>query len=197
MIPKNDPMRLLHEILKGLDYKKLLCAYSNKGRKSAGPPIIMFKILVYAYMNRTYSSRDMARLCTRDINFIWLLRGFEAPSHNVINRFRKNRLIDGVMEDLFDQLVNLLFELDEIKFENLFVDGSKFEANTNRYTFKWKNSIVKYEAKLHEKIIKFLTTYNEAYATNYRFNPKQPLDTLSRCINELKEKAEENQVEFV
>ena len=55
-IPPHDPVRLLNQLLEGLDYKKLLSTYSHQGRNSVVPPVIMFKVLVYAYMNRTFSS---------------------------------------------------------------------------------------------------------------------------------------------
>ena len=49
-------------------------------------------------------------------------------------------------------LFNKIAELDEIKFENVFVDGTKIEANANRYTFVWKKAIEKFEAKLQKKL---------------------------------------------
>ena len=45
-----------------------------------------------------------------------------------------------------------LRELNEIKFENIFIDGTKIEANANKYTFVWKKSTDKFEVKLQEKI---------------------------------------------
>ncbi|WP_374058037.1 transposase, partial [Hafnia paralvei] len=50
----------------------LIRAYSTKGRNPEVSPIILFKILVYAYMNNIYSSRKIEKACRRDINFIWL-----------------------------------------------------------------------------------------------------------------------------
>ena len=45
-IPPHDPVRLLNQLLEGLDDKKLLSTYSDKGRNSVVPPVIMFKILI-------------------------------------------------------------------------------------------------------------------------------------------------------
>ncbi len=56
------------------------------------------------------------------------------------------------IQDLFSQLIIKLGELNEIEFENIFIDGTKIEANANRYTFVWKKGIDKFEAKLQEKI---------------------------------------------
>lgn len=196
-IPPHDPVRLLNELLEGLDYKKLLGTYSDQGRNFIVPPVIMFKILVYAYMNRSFSSRDIQRLCQRDIHFIWLLHGYPAPSHHTINRFRKHHLSDGVMEDLFDQWIERLHALDEIHFKNLFIDGTKIEANANRYSFVWLKSVTKNEAKLHTKIENLLQQINDSYLTSYSFDAKNPLPVLETCLLNLKEKVIEQSVKFV
>ena len=196
-IAPHDPVRLLNQLLEGLDYKKLLSTYSDKGRNSVVPPVIMFKILVYAYMNRAFSSREIQRLCQRDIHFIWLLNGYPAPSHHTINRFRKHHLSDGVMEDLFDQWIERLHALDEIHFKNLFIDGTKIEANANRYSFVWLKSVTKNESKLHTKIEKLLQQINEMYLTTYQFNSTQPLDVLESCLMNLKQRVIEQSIEFV
>ena len=196
-IAPHDPVRLLNQLLEGLDYKKLLSTYSDQGRNSVVPPVIMFKILVYAYMNRAFSSREIQRLCQRDIHFIWLLNGYPAPSHHTINRFRKHHLSDGILEDLFDQWIERLHALDEIHFKNLFIDGTKIEANANRYSFVWLKSVTKNESKLHTKIEKLLQQINEMYLTTYQFNSTQPLDGLESCLMNLKQRVIEQSIEFV
>ena len=196
-IPKNDPVRLLNQLLEGLNYTRLLSTYSDKGRKSAVPPIILFQILVYAYMNRTFSSREIEKLCQRDLHFIWLLRGYPAPSHHTINRFRKDRLINGVMEDLFDQIVERLHDLGEIEFKNLFIDGTKIEANANRYSFVWLKSVTKNESKLHVKIEQLIQELNEMYLTNYEFKTSHPLSSLETCLADLNKRAKQQSLVFV
>ena len=52
-IPKNDPVRLLNQLLEGLNYTRLLSTYSDKGRKSAVPPIILFQIFPYLSSGKT------------------------------------------------------------------------------------------------------------------------------------------------
>lgn len=47
------------------------------------------------------------------------------------------------MEDLFYQMVQHLHNIGEVNFENLFVDGTKIEANANRYTFVLKKAVSK------------------------------------------------------
>ena len=166
-IAPHDPVRLLNQLLEGLDYKKLLSTYSDQGRNSVVPPVIMFKILVYAYMNRAFSSREIQRLCQRDIHFIWLLNGYPAPSHHTINRFRKHHLSDGILEDLFDQWIERLHALDEIHFKNLFIDGTKIEANANKYTWVWKKSCTRNRLKVFGYVSELIDEMNSQVLNNY------------------------------
>ncbi|EOU1827727.1 transposase [Clostridium perfringens] len=114
IIPKDDSVRLLYEVTEGLNYKKLYRSYSILGRNSAIDPKTLFRIVVYGYMERIFSSRELEKACIRDVNFRWLLQGQKAPSHNTIVRFKSSRM-KYCLEDLFNQLVLKLNEKDEIK----------------------------------------------------------------------------------
>ncbi|MEF9991770.1 MAG: hypothetical protein RSD22_07455 [Romboutsia sp.] len=59
IIPQNDSVRILSQIMEELNYEKLMKAYSPKGRNPVVSPKVLFKILVYAYMNNIYSSRKI------------------------------------------------------------------------------------------------------------------------------------------
>ena len=82
---------------------------------------------------------------------MWLLQGFKAADHNTISRFRTGRL-EPILDDLFNQFITKLYENNEIEFKNLFIDGTKIEANANKYTFVWKKSVSKNEIKLGESL---------------------------------------------
>jgi transposase len=151
IIPANDSVRLLDEIVEGMEHSALMRAFKRNGRKPATNPVTMLKILLYAIMEGTYSSRSVASACQRDINFIWLLDGAKAPNHSEIARFRSMRLAE-CGEEYFYQLVKTLRGIGEIKYEHLFVDGTKFEANANKYSFVWKKSTTKYEIRLLDKL---------------------------------------------
>ena len=72
------------------------------------------------------------------------------PDHTRISRFFQ-RIRGEIQEDLFYQVVHLLHEDGEIEYEHLFVDGTKIEANANRYTFVWRKRVEKGIAKLAGK----------------------------------------------
>jgi len=154
-IPADDSVRLLSNVLEELDYTELYRAYSRKEKKCAVSPKNLFKVLVYAYMCNLRSTRQIETACKRDINFMYLLEGAKAPDHNTIARFRSTRL-EGIVEGLFNQVVLLLKDYGELSCENLFVDGTKIEANANKYTFVWKKTILKNQAKLQDRMHKEL-----------------------------------------
>ena len=152
-LPKDDFVYKVAEICDELDYTELFNTCVRTWRKVN--PITIFEIIVFAYMEHIYSGREIEKECLTDIRFMWLLDGEPAPSHATISRFQDERL-SGVIEELFYQFVEKLYELGEIKYKNLFVDGTKFEAYANKYTFVWKSAVEKNLAKINAKIEKAL-----------------------------------------
>jgi len=196
LIPEDDSVRLLSHILEGLNYDALYKAYSSTGRKPAVEPKILFKVLTYAYMNNIYSSRKIESACKRDINFMWLLEGKKAPDHTTIARFRKDYLQTRI-DDLFYQMVQYLHNIKEIEFKNLFVDGTKIEANANRYTFVWKKVVNKNEAKMFEKIQACIEEINAVYEMDFKVAKETLLKDINIVLNYLKAKQQQEQIEFV
>ena len=76
-IPKDDNVFKVAEICGGLDYTELFETYVRTWRKVN--PITLFEILIFAYMNRKFSSREIESACKTDIRFMWLLNGEPAP----------------------------------------------------------------------------------------------------------------------
>lgn len=181
LIPKDDPVRLLSQIMEELDYTKLMKAYSSKGRNPVVSPKTLFQVLVYAYMNNIYTSRMIEKACRRDLNFMWLLQGQKAPDHNTIARFRNGRL-SNVINGLFNQVVVKLSGLGEVKFDNIFIDGTKIEANANKYSFVWKKAVNKNELKMREHIKSFIGSINTEFQTNYIFSDEDDVATLLKDI---------------
>lgn len=174
-VPGNDSVRLLDQTIEEMDLQSLYRAYERSGRNPKTAPATMLKILIYANMEGIYSSRAIESACKRDINFIWLLAGEKVPSYRQIARFRSERL-PKCGEALFYELVKKLAGFQEIKFEHLFVDGTKIEANANKYSFVWKKSTTKYEIRLLTKLAKRTEEIEESYG----LFPDSPEELLIR-----------------
>ena len=196
LVPEDDSVRLLSQVLEELDYTKLYQAYSTKGRKPAVDPKTMFKILVYAYSQDRYSSHQIETSCRRDINFMWLLAGQKAPDHSTIARFRQKYLADCI-EELFYQLVKLLHSLDEVPLNHVFIDGTKIEANANKYTFVWKKVVCKNEERMHEKISNLFDAVSKTYLTSIVFSKDNAEKSMTEMKAFLEEKRKEEGIVFV
>jgi len=196
LIPGDDSVRLLSQILEGFNYIKLYKAYSSTGRKPAVDPKTMFKVLTYAYSNNIYSSRKIETACKRDINFMWLLQGEHKPDHTTIARFRKD-FLPLAIDDLFCQMVGHLQNIGEIRFENLFIDGTKIEANANKYTFVWKKAISKNEYKMFQKMQMCIDDLNSEYATNFSVSNDNLIEDIDKILEYLIAKQKREGVEFV
>jgi transposase len=197
LIPEDDSVRLLSHILEGLDYTELYKAYSSTGRNPAVEPQTMFKIMTYAYSQNVYSTRKIETSCRRDINFRWLLAGQKAPDHATISRFRSHYLSDGIIDQLFYQMVLALYDTGEIQFENAFIDGTKIEANANKYTFVWKKVILKNEDKMFEKIEKLISEINLAEIKEFFVGKDTAIQDLETVLSWLNSEKSSRNIEFV
>jgi len=195
IIPEDDSVRLLSQITEELDYTELYAAYSSEGRNPVTEPKIIFKVMAYSYMEFTYSTRKIESACRRDINFMWLLDGEPVPDHSTISRFRKERL-GSVMEGLFYQLVQKLCELGEVKYENVFTDGTKIEANANRYTFVWKKAVEKNEVKMLLKVQALAEEIVKLYLTEFTVNKETINEDMEKMAVFLEQKKKDEGIEF-
>ena len=164
-IKEDDIVFLVFEICSKLNYKKLIDSYAKEGRPSALPINVMFMVVVYAYINGIYSSRKIEYACKTHICFLWLLQQYEAPSKSTINRFRYGHAEE--LQELFSQFILELKEREEISCENIFIDGTKIEANANRYSFVWGKAVAKNKAKLENKAESYLAELREEYSHNF------------------------------
>ena len=68
-IAADNPVRLVSAVVERMDIRKIERSYSREGRNEY-PPRILLKILIYAYMRMTYSSREIERACRENICFM-------------------------------------------------------------------------------------------------------------------------------
>ena len=148
-IAENDPVRVLNAVVDHMDIRAIEDSYEGGGA-SCYHPRMLVKVVFYAYLQNVYSGRRMEQLLRRDVNFMWL-SGMQTPDFNTINLFRKNRLAPFV-DDLFTQVVEMLVENKFVSLEVQYIDGTKIEANANRYTFVWKKATKTNRDKLDRKV---------------------------------------------
>lgn len=111
---------------------------------------MMLKIILCAYTQSVFSGRKIEALLKDSIRMMWLAQGYE-PSYRTINRFRVQPEVKDLIRQCFVQFRCQLIEEKLIDQEAIFIDGTKIEANANKFTFVWKKSIEKFHQSLIEK----------------------------------------------
>jgi hypothetical protein len=115
---------------------------------------------------------------------MWL-SGNQQPDFRTINRFR-SEVVKEVIEDIFTAVLELLIAEGYLKLENYFLDGTKIEANANKYSWVWGKSTRRYKRKLQEKVkelIHEIEQVNEAENAEYgerdleELGSDEPLDS--------------------
>ena len=152
LIPPKHLVRVVNQAIERMNIEPLLERYQGGGTSSFHPQM-MLKVLVYAYSQKIYSSRKIAKALTENIHFMWL-SGNNYPDHRTINDFRSSRM-KGVIDQVFQAVLELLIEAGLVKLENYFLDGTKIEANANKYSYVWKKNVENNKAKVAAKIKEF------------------------------------------
>ena len=148
MIPENHVVRIVNRAIDKIDLKPLIAKYSGGGTSSYHP-VMMLKLLIYAYVDKIYSSRRIEKATRENINYMWLC-GFLTPDFKTINNFRGQRMKD-VLEKVFYEIVDVLIQEGYVKLENYFLDGTKIEANASKYSWVWGKSTKRYKEQLRDK----------------------------------------------
>lgn len=148
-IAEQHPVRIVSQVIDKINITPLEKKYEGGGTSSYHPKMLL-KVMVYAYLTNIYSSRKIEEALLQNIHFMWL-SGMNEPDHNTINRFRGDRLKE-VLKPIFVQVVQLLAEAGLVSLKELYIDGTKIEANANRYTFVWGNAIKHHKEKMKQQL---------------------------------------------
>ena len=193
IIPENDSVRLLSQFVEEMDLTDL---YSTYKRINSLSPRTLLKIVLYSYMNGDYSSRSMELNCKRDINFMYLLEGQPAPDHATFARFRSIHFAPCA-KHILAQVSNLLYDIGEISGETIFIDGTKIEANANKYTFVWKKAVTKNQAKLLVKIADLVDECEQLYGLKIVYGNAIKIRHLKKLRKKLYALKESEEITFV
>lgn len=148
LIPTNHMVKVINATIDKMNLERLFAQYPGGGRASFHP-VMMTKLIVYAYADKIYSSRRIEKAARENIMYMWICGG-NAPDFKTINTFRGERMKEVIL-DVFSEVVELLIEERYIKLENYFMDGTKIEANANKYSWVWGKSTKRYKENLRQK----------------------------------------------
>lgn len=175
MVPENHLVRIVSAIVDRMDLTSLYARYQGGGTSSYHPKMLL-KVLIYAYTQRIYSSRQIAKALRENIFFMWL-SGMNRPDFRTINRFRSWRM-RGVIDELFYSVVQILEDMKLITLDSYFLDGTKIEANANKYTFVWKKATKRYKTQLEKKVKALLVEIEEQCDAEERIYKDKDLEEM-------------------
>ncbi len=148
-LQKNDLAFSIHHLVESIPNEAFASFVHHTGCPSYHPRM-MLKLILCGYTQSTFSGRRIEGLIKDSIRMMWLAQGYE-PSYRTINRFRVHPDMQELIRQCFVQFRCQLVEEKLIDDEAIFIDGTKIEANANKFTFVWKKSVTRYHKSLLEK----------------------------------------------
>ena len=171
-LPDDDPVYTLKKVMEELDFSGLLACCSDQGRTGYNP-IMLYAVVTYANMRGIRAVDRIVELCERDLAFIWLTKG-QRPRRDAFYDFKGKKLTGEILDELNYQFLRRLKKEGLLTLRELFIDGTKIEANANRYTFVWRGSLNYHLAGLLDTIDALYAAYNALLHEN-GYGPKYDL----------------------
>ena len=160
IIDISDPVYSLSEIVDSIDFTKYFAVKESKTGRPRYNSTIMLKVILFSFMENGYLSlRNIEKSCKTDIRYMWLLDGMAAPTFVTFGNFIRDELTESI-EDIFLAINNVIFEKDKVDLNHVYIDGTKIEANANKYTWVWKKSCTKNRDKVFLKVTELLEEIN-------------------------------------
>ena len=202
LIDISDPVYTFCDVMDHIDLSKYFV--EAKGYKTGRPRCDaekLLKVILFAFMEHGISSlREIEKLCKTDIRYMYLLDGMKAPSFATFGNFIRNELTFTI-EQLFNDINAYIFEQDHVDLEHTYIDGTKIEANANRYTWVWKKSCTKNRQKVFEKISLLIDSMNQEVlgylGIKLEKREEYAVEYVAELLTMYKEAAELNETSFV
>lgn len=168
LIDISDPVYTFCDVMDHIDLTPYFV--EGKGYKTGRPRCDaekLLKVILFAFMENGYCSlRDIEKLCNTDIRFMYLLDEMKAPTFATFGNFIRNELTTSI-EDIFNDINAYIFEKDKVDLNHTYIDGTKIEANANKYTWVWKKSCIRNRDKVFVNISALINEMNTAVLNVY------------------------------
>lgn len=149
-LPDHHPAVIISDIIDTMDLSSFYRKLSSEGNP-AYHPAMMLKVLIYAYANGIFSSRNIQRALQESVAFIYLA-AWQKPDFRTISDFRKNNLCE--IRTVFVQLLDYCSGLQMISLGHISIDGTRIKANAaDRHTWS--------DHKINKQINRLLDKANQ------------------------------------
>jgi transposase len=130
-LPEDHLAYFVSDVVDQLDLSAITTVYEDDERGYPPyHPVMLTKVLVYAYCVGVFSSRRIQQRLTEDVAFRVLAAG-NTPDFRTIADFRKRHL--RALKGFFEQVLRLARELGAPRVGRVALDGSKVKANASKH----------------------------------------------------------------
>ncbi|HGZ7814193.1 TPA: IS1182-like element IS1182 family transposase, partial [Staphylococcus aureus] len=150
-LEENDFAHAIVQFVDSIPDEVFLPYYQSMGRPQYHPRMLL-SIILCAYIQGVYSGRQIQNMLIDSIRMRYLSQE-QFPNFRTINRFRVHPIMNDILDHSFVQFRELLVQSGLISGSALYIDGTKIEADANKYSFVWKKSILKYKDSLDQKAL--------------------------------------------
>ena len=185
-----DPVLAFDEIMEEIGIERYLkpVRYKPFGRPSYSR-VNMLKTILFGFMDTGYASlRELEDRCKVNLRYMYLM-DYEKPSYHCFGDFINEELKDNIKK-IFREVMKYICKKEHVDMQHLYIDGSKFEANANKYTWVWKKGTEKSRYRLYAKITKVLGEINEDLScmglhieTNTEYSPEYLMEISERYLS--------------
>jgi len=150
--------RFTVDVIDQLDLSKLTLQYAGRGSKTYRPATLL-RTLLYGYATGVFSSRRLEQVTYDSVAFRFIAANLH-PDHDSLVAFRR-RFLDE-LSDLFLQIFEMAKEMKLLQVGNIYLDGTKMEANASRHSALSHGHIEKLEIQLKAEVQELLALAEQA-----------------------------------
>ncbi|MDO5331619.1 MAG: transposase [Bacillota bacterium] len=116
----------------------------------------LFATILYGFAFGTGTLRDLETSCKNDLRYLYLMQE-EQPTYRTLCNFINDYIVPNA-DALFQSVCNAIVDECGISLDDAYIDGTKIEANANKYKFVWKPTT--FHIRLSDKIRTLLALNN-------------------------------------
>jgi transposase len=153
-LPEQHLAYFVSDLIDQLDLSAILAVYEDEARGYPPyHPVMLTKVLVYAYCVGVFSSRKIQRRLVEDVAFRVLAAG-NTPDFRTIADFRKTHLT--ALQGFFEQVLRLARALGVLRMARVAVDGTKVKANASKHKAMSYDRMGEKQRQLREEVTQLL-----------------------------------------
>jgi transposase len=153
-LPEDHLAYFVSDLIDQLDLSAITTVYEDEERGYPPyHPVMLTKVLVYAYCVGVFSSRKIQRRLTEDVAFRVLAAGNQ-PDFRTIADFRKTHL--PALKGFFEQVLHVARELGAPCVGRVALDGSKVKANASKHKAMSYGRMREKEKQLRDEVTQLL-----------------------------------------